>query len=103
MIFMIVTEFCISILLGLLFGAGYAIAFERCKSYLFYNPQCPDVTPKKRSFFVFLSAARLMLLACFFYFVLHWPITNRILILVSFLFGFWLVILKIKNGGHGKS
>jgi hypothetical protein len=100
---MIITEFCVAILFGLLIGAGYAFAFERCKSYLFYNSQCADVVPKKRSFFVLLSAARLILLACFFYFVLHWSITNRILILVSFLFGFWLVILKIKNGRHGKS
>jgi hypothetical protein len=94
----------LSLCIGLLVGSLYALLFLHAKKYLYIrNPHTSSSHGARPYAFVLIFIARFIILASLLALILHSSMTSRILVLVSFLFSFWLVILKAKNGFHGKS
>ncbi len=90
----------LSLVYSLILGAGagvlYGYSFLSHKNKILENSE--NFSPRARSFFLFTlrSLIRLGLLALFWLYVLRTPSLQIILVLASFLGGFWTVIMQKK-------
>ncbi len=90
----------LSLIYSLVLGAGagilYGISFLSHKNKVLKSVE--SFSPRARSFFIFAlySLVRLGLLAFFWLYVLRTPSLHIILVLASFLGGFWIVIMQKK-------
>ncbi len=88
--------FILSGLIGMSAGLFYGLLFITQKRRLFFTNNTQRPIWHHRLTSILLSVLRVALLAAGWYYILRSPTIPFILILVSFLAGFWLIITKMK-------
>ena len=82
-----------SIILSCIGGILFGLSFVNSKKVLFLQ--------QNHALHALISTIRLLLFSFFLYIMLKTMQINPIILVVSFLLGYWLVILKYKETLHG--
>lgn len=86
----------IALLSGIVGGILYGLLFVGQKKILMFASANPHQQTRQKISSLLLTMLRIILLGMAWYFLLRSPAIPFILILVSFLAGFWLIIIKQK-------